>query len=514
MSDVEKSFPGQAVPNDGWAMNNVVDGAQMRGDIAPGIHTPKKPTSVRVDRTGKKATLFNGEHSRRDVEDRMEGEWEDIDIDSLIRVTEEPVGPGWTSGAIQRALRESPAGKKYPVLTRFLPKSERFYEHIMLECEKQESISDWVMQLLKQRDRVTGNRDGFIVEHLETIRETRIVTSVMRDERCKRVIMDARQAATFSEVGEAPPSDWQSRLRMPFDWFYLEFSDPVMIGEQELIPHTEATKNLKIGDDYVRAMLIRGAAVNVQTPDKKERGLCNVIVFLTDEAGHHTRRAFLYDMTRGKAMTRVKSLNANHSVIEAVEDDETKLGASAVETEKWEYDNSEIPQEFLDKLGGSAGEQFITVGEPYGIEDRYLGWWERILMSYSSLLSWLLTYMMSKGIEITEERLPRAMRRREMRKDIPKPWHIVQVEPRFRTDGNDESMPGQQRFTHNIRYDVMGHLRCIQKKNEDGTTSNSFVWVRPHQRGLANDIYVPKTASFKAGKETHPVMNSYFTPQK
>ena len=490
-------------PDDGWLskwesqMSNVVDGAQRRSD----------------------------------VEDRMEGEWEDFNIDHLIRVTEEPAGPlalsekeriGWSSGAIQRALKASPAGKRYPVLIRFLPKSERFYEHIMLECEKQEAISDWVMQLLKQRNKANRS-DALMIEHLETIRETRIVASVMRDERCKRVIMDARQASTFSEVGEAPPEDWQRKLKMPFDWFYLEFSDPVMIGEQEYIPDTEATKNLKVGDDYVRAMLIRSAAVNVQTPIKddkgwidliEERGLCNIIVFLTDEAGHHTRRAFLYDLSTGKAMTRAKSLRANHSVLEIVKDGESKLGASTVETEHWKYDISEIPQELLDYLGDSADERFITVGESYGIEDRYIGWWERILLSYSSLLSWLLTYMMSKGIEITEERLPRAMRRREMRKDIPKHWHTVQVEPRFRTSGSDDGMEGQQRFTHNIRYDVMGHLRCIKKKNEDGTTSNSFIWVRPHQRGLANDIYVPKTSMFKSGKEVDPVMNSYFPPKK
>ena len=501
--DVEQHFPGQAVPDGGWAMNNVIDGAQMRGDVAPGFHKPKNITTVRVDAKGTKATIISeGRNNDWMLSHQPEG-IEDIDIDSLIRVTEEPTGPGWSSGAIQRALRETATGNKYPVLTRFLPKSERFYEHIMLECEKQEALSDWVMQLLKQKNRVRGDGDALKIEHLATIKETRIVTSVMRDERCKRIIMDARQASTFSELGEAPPKDWQSKLKMPFDWFYLEFSDPVMIGEQEHIPDTEATKNLKVGDDYVRGLLVRNPVMHVQAPDESMSGLCNVIVFLTDEAGHHSRRAFLYDVTRGNAMTRIKSLRTNMSVLDANQ-------TIAVESHDWKYDISEIPQELLDKLGDSADEQFVTAGASYGTEDRYIGWWERILVSYSSLLSWLLTYMMSKGIEVTEERLPRAMRRREKRKDIPKPWHVVQVEPRFRTTGSDEPMSGQQRFTHNIRYDVMGHLRCIQRKNEDGTTSNSFVWVRPHQRGLANDIYVPKTSMFKSGKKTHPVMNSYF----
>ena len=437
----------------------------------------------------------------------------EIDIDNIIRVTEVPAGSSWDSGAMQQALRESPAGKRFPVLCRFLPRSERFFEHIMLECEKQEAISDWVLQLLKKNKSSKGR--ALLAEHLETTREGRLIMAVMRDERTKRIIMDARQASTFSEVGEPPPEDWQRKLRAPFDWFYLEFSDPVMIGEQEYIPDTEATKNLKVGDDYVRAMLVRSNAVNLPNATKDERGLYNIIVFLTDEAGHHTRRAFLYDLSTGKAMTRIKSLRSNHSVIEAVNDDydETTL----MEREHWQYDISEIPEKLLNASETSPGnplDQFIQVGEAWGMEDRYMGWWERILLSYSSLLSWLLTYMMSKGIEVTDERLPRAMRRREMRKDIPKPWHVVQVEPRFRTSGSDDAMEGQQRFVHNIRYDVMGHLRCNRKKNEDGSFSNSFIWVRPHQRGLANDIYVPKTASFKAGKETHPVMNSYFPPKK
>ena len=405
------------------------------------------------------------------------------EIDNMIRVTELPAGSSWDN-----AIRLSPLGKRFPIITRFLPRSERFFEHIMLECEKQDAVSDWATALMKRRDDQKANLE----EHLETMRETRLIMAVMRDERCKRVIMDARQASTFNELGEAPPQDWQHKLRTPFDWFYLEFSDPVMIGEQENIPDADESRDLKVGDDYVRGMLIRNNAADIQNSTDQEKAIHNIILFLTDEAGHHTRRAFLYDLSSGKAWTRIKSLTMKHSADEV------------------EPDISQIPQDILD----GDEHQFIQVGDSLGIDDRYFGYWERILLSYSSLVSWLLTYMMSKGIEVSEERLPRAMRRREMRKDIPKPWHIVQVEPRFRTSGSDVVMEGQQSFVHNIRYDVMGHLRCNRKKNEDGSFSNSFIWVRPHQRGLANDIYVPKTASFKAGKEIHPVMNSYFPPEK
>ncbi len=47
---------------------------------------------------------------------------------------------------------------------------------------------------------------------------------------------------------------------------------------------------------------------------------------------------------------------------------------------------------------------------------------------------------------------------------------------------------------HGIRYDVRGHFRRL----ETGKT----IWVRPHQRGLQNELYVPKT--YVVVKEPHP----------
>ena len=46
---------------------------------------------------------------------------------------------------------------------------------------------------------------------------------------------------------------------------------------------------------------------------------------------------------------------------------------------------------------------------------------------------------------------------------------------------------------HGIRYDVRGHFRRL----ETGKT----IWVRPHQRGLQNELYVPKT--YVVAKEPH-----------
>lgn len=46
---------------------------------------------------------------------------------------------------------------------------------------------------------------------------------------------------------------------------------------------------------------------------------------------------------------------------------------------------------------------------------------------------------------------------------------------------------------HGIRYDVRGHFRRL----ETGKT----IWVRPHQRGLQNELYVPKVYKVEKGSK-------------
>ena len=46
---------------------------------------------------------------------------------------------------------------------------------------------------------------------------------------------------------------------------------------------------------------------------------------------------------------------------------------------------------------------------------------------------------------------------------------------------------------HGIRYDVRGHFRRL----DTGKT----IWVRSHQRGLANELYVPKVYKVEKGSK-------------
>ena len=48
----------------------------------------------------------------------------------------------------------------------------------------------------------------------------------------------------------------------------------------------------------------------------------------------------------------------------------------------------------------------------------------------------------------------------------------------------DKADPTGAGSPHGIRYDVRGHFRRL--------TTGKTTWVRPHQRGLANELYVPK----------------------
>ncbi len=62
------------------------------------------------------------------------------------------------------------------------------------------------------------------------------------------------------------------------------------------------------------------------------------------------------------------------------------------------------------------------------------------------------------------------------------PYYVCRIRGvQYDSAGN----PTGEGAKHGIRYDVRGHFRRMT----DGKTT----WVRPHQRGLANELYIPKT---------------------
>ena len=92
------------------------------------------------------------------------------------------------------------------------------------------------------------------------------------------------------------------------------------------------------------------------------------------------------------------------------------------------------------------------------------------------------------------EPLPRNLRRQVERGKIPNPWHVIRAEhPSPRYPKGQEPVNGIQ---HRYRYDVIGHFRIGRYRLADGSYRTRRSWVRPHQRGLANETYLPGTRRF------------------
>ena len=111
-------------------------------------------------------------------------------------------------------------------------------------------------------------------------------------------------------------------------------------------------------------------------------------------------------------------------------------------------------------------------------------------------LGYLGAYMMANGIEIVEEKVSRQQKRLLARRKGPSPWHVIQVKPTIRDvlppEGKDDGYVRR----HGHRYDVMGHLRFGKHKLKDGTYRHTIEWVKPHQRGLRHEHYVPAIRKF------------------
>lgn len=292
----------------------------------------------------------------------------------------------------------------------------------------------------------------------------RMMANILESHDTARVLFDARQAALFDEADEFPAHD---KLHMPFKRFYVEFTEPVALQAQEP-DHS----------DYLRAfMVITSASLLKETAFPGVGDLAVITAFLDGDDNSYCDRTFYYHPSTGEAWVRRSTAAA--------------LGSDA-------------PPGF---------EFAFPCG--YQREDRIVSWWEDCSISYAHLLSWMLGYMMAKGIRIEQEAISRQQRRwYEQRNKLPRFWHKVVLDPKIvyaSGDGHDEGSK------HRYRYDVVGHLRFGRhrtgRKDADGNVvySETIEWVPPHQRGLANDLYIPKTTVVKSGRRiAREPMQQYF----
>lgn len=355
----------------------------------------------------------------------------------------------------------------------------------------------------------------------------------------RRLIIDARQAARFIETPGGPPKEIYDQIRPPFDQFYIEFTEPLLVGEAEAwepgqvksasispaadlsdMPHTRVNV---VGNEFVRGVVYvpmksAGPEALANMPPlidpislrcyRMDQAI-QVTFFLEDEGGNKADRTFYYFPTLNAAATRINNL------INGSDPSYLRIPDS-------------IEPMFDRPAGGDLDSNYLLFCTPYheqctvfgGLDEtglpmhRYVGWWERTLESYASLLSWLLVYTTAKGITTVEEPLPRSIRRRADReaeklaasgRAAPQPWRIVVVEPTTTGGASEDSFNGAtgQGIRHGYRYDVMGHFRYGKSRLRDGSYRYHPVrWIAPHQRGLKNATYIPRISKFTGDIDT------------
>ena len=293
---------------------------------------------------------------------------------------------------------------------------------------------------------------------------------LLQDDTVNRIMLDSRQAAIFREMGELP-ENMQQMIQLPFERFYLETTQPIWMDI--------ALKEYQVVT--LRAILVDSVATTPKFP--KTEVSADISAWLSTSEEDTIFIRFLQHFTDGSSHIPVSTIrNSNQR---STLPNNIFLPAT-------------LPPETKD-------DKWIRV-EPSAAA--VMGSLQEMIWQCGQITNWMVAYMMAKAIEIAPETVSRQQRRLMERKGIPNPWHVVQVDPKIREqrerDGYAPSTGPR------IRHDVIGHLRFGRHRRKDGTYAEHIEWVRPHQRGLANDIYVPKISNFKGGRNVHPKMHKYW----
>jgi hypothetical protein len=90
-------------------------------------------------------------------------------------------------------------------------------------------------------------------------------------------------------------------------------------------------------------------------------------------------------------------------------------------------------------------------------------------------------YINCENVEIERQAADEKVnaKRAKKGKRLIEPYYICRVRGVTYGEGGSQRTGGK----HGVRYDVRGHFRRLETKT---------IWVRGHQRGLANELYVPK----------------------
>ena len=346
-------------------------------------------------------------------------------------------------------------------------------------------------------------------------RGQKTMLDLLQDNQTQRMIFDHRQALQFMDAPSVD-AEWARRIQLPFDHLYIEFTEPLMLGLDAENPHDELQA-------FCVYKTYKNTAVNEWDWNVSAY---QVFYFISNPNGEQSDGAFTWHKNGGYASTSIRTSVQNRYdpsilacaypkdmyeewVIPSGPVTDFNQGVAAISDPTSRYNDvaqSQVLPTTPSNKYDTASQIFFKVGTHAG----YKGVWERQISTYTHLLNWMFAYMMSKGLKIQIEHMPRAVKRRAEREGyIPKPWHIITVDPRLSDDVANPDGIGTGR-KHSYRYDVMGHLRFGRHKLSDGTYKVGPEWIRAHQRGQRHNLYIPATRKYKQGKIDHPKMEEWW----
>lgn len=258
------------------------------------------------------------------------------------------------------------------------------------------------------------------------------ITTAVRQS--QTIIFSAEQAAVFMKV--AKDYTFPLEYKLPFSHTLLQFSEKVLVP----ILNTEVDSNQST-PDYLIAMLL-----------------------YQDELGNHPQVA--------QEILKKNPFNLLHvpQELRQAKPDSVLNGVLAIWSD-WNHSRfgwlSDSQQELID-------------GEPEtDLEDRIQKSWigiKRLAIACVGYINCENIYLHREGgaDEATN------VKRERKGKSRLEPYYVCRIRG-VQYDKTDATGTGS---THGIRYDVRGHFRRL--------TTGKTTWVRPHQRGLANELYVPK----------------------
>lgn len=253
-------------------------------------------------------------------------------------------------------------------------------------------------------------------------------------ENSKTIVFNNIQAEIFTHVNQ----EYFGALdfRLPFQKVFLQFSEPIVIDYK-----------LRSHDDIDRGKLI--AVALDQTTLKKE------------QVEEDKKKAEINHAKYGLGPAKFYNFDFDGN-------DEIVLNRAIFLYEDWGIDR-------IAWQSSGTDENFVELDQA-----RFdaISLWKNVVIACIGYINCENIYLQIEG------QVPDKVNAKRERKGKSKlePYYVCRIRGvQYNSDGSEKGTGSKQ----SIRYDVRGHFR----RYESGKTT----WVRAHQRGLTNELYVPKT---------------------